>query len=209
MPQMSKIDFQICRDVMTALTSKKIKKNYLFLEPINLLEFPTYITLVKRPMDLGTVTNYLNDDFYSTKEACFADAALCFDNAETFNRDDSGRAWIVKYAMDMKKVLSKEKKRAEKNRMGGGGGSSGGTSLELKLGKCGKKRVRDDSPSPRRDSVDGSGNSGNQKSSGKIKLSIKTQTASSTSSSSAVDNNINGNGKRSGESSSKERSIRS
>lgn len=155
---MTPADIQICRDVINTLSSKSnSKKNYLFLEPVNLIEFPTYKSIIERPMDLGTVAKNLRDAVYATREQFFADCALCFENAIKFNKADACRAWILKYAKDMMRLLNKEKKRAEKNYIGGGG------SLKLKLGKKDKSSL---------------GGGGELQKSAKLKLSLKSPSIS-------------------------------
>lgn len=107
-------EFQICRQVIEALIKNYPNKNYLFLEPVDTAYFPTYTTIVKRPMDLGTVESNLNSGYYETKESFFRDASLCFENATIFHKDKPENAWIIKFAKDMQKYLNKERKRAEK-----------------------------------------------------------------------------------------------
>ena len=129
---MNPTDNQICQDVISALKSAKYSAiNYLFLEPVDLAFFPTYTTIVKRPIDLGTVLTNLGAGVYKTKEEFCADAGLSFENAETFHKDKPENEWIVKMAKDMKKALSKEKKRYEKKY--GGGGETSAKKPKLKL----------------------------------------------------------------------------
>jgi hypothetical protein len=112
---MNDIDLKICQEVVTVLSSAKYSaKNYLFLEPVDQTIFTTYATVVTRPMDLGTVAKNLESGVYKTREECFQDCDICFDNAETFHKDFPENKWIIKLGKDMKKILAKERARVEK-----------------------------------------------------------------------------------------------
>ena len=53
---LSPLEASVCRAALDSLMGKgNAKKNYLFLEPVDLAHFPTYTDVVERPMDLGTV----------------------------------------------------------------------------------------------------------------------------------------------------------
>ena len=102
---MNATDIRICRDVITTLKSTKYSaKNYLFLEPVDIKFFPTYVSIVGKPMDLGTALNNLELGMYTTKEAFFIDVGLCFENAEKFHKDKPENDWIIKMAREMKKA---------------------------------------------------------------------------------------------------------
>ena len=133
------MDKNICRDVLTTIRSEKYSTiNYLFQEAVDTNFFPTYTTLVRRPMDLGTVEKNLEAGMYTSKQTFFVDAALCFDNARTFHKNNPDSVWIIKMAEQMKKGLDKERKRAEKKYSGGG--DSGKTpKLKLSLNKGSEK----------------------------------------------------------------------
>jgi len=75
--------------MINACISDKIKhKNFLFLEPVPLQNFPTYLSIVQRPIDLGTIKKRLDAGEYkdSTCDAFDEDVLLCFYNCIAFNR---------------------------------------------------------------------------------------------------------------------------
>lgn len=112
---MDPTELKVCQYVITALSSKKYQSsNYLFLDPVDLTHFPTYATIVKKPMDLGTVGKNLQSGLYQSKQEFLLDLNLCFDNANTFHKDNAENAWIITLAMKMKKNINKELKVAEK-----------------------------------------------------------------------------------------------
>jgi hypothetical protein len=54
-----------------------------------------YNSIIKTPMDIGTILNNLEDHRYTTAELLYDDLVLTFQNAITFNGNDS---WIFKHA---------------------------------------------------------------------------------------------------------------
>ena len=126
-------DLAICREVHAGMTSKERNNiNYLFLEPVDATFFEDYLVVVKRPMDLRTLKENLEDgSYYSTREEFYRDAKLIFDNAVLFNRDRDS-AFVVKLAESMTKALERLRRNAEKKAArliaaaGGGGGGGGG-----------------------------------------------------------------------------------
>ena len=110
---MTEQDLAICREIHASMTSKKRNRNnHLFLEPIDTAEYPNYLTIVNRPMDLQTLKENLNDGSYSTREEFYFDAKLIFDNAKLYN---TGRAaFVVKMATSMMNALELLKRKAEK-----------------------------------------------------------------------------------------------
>jgi len=112
-------EFTLCKEVVQYLSSTELTaKNYLFLEPVETSEFPTYLSDIKRPMDLGTVSTLLNSSpqtsTYQTVDQLFADILLCFENAVTFHTDKPENKWIVKLAKDMIRVTQREQKKMMK-----------------------------------------------------------------------------------------------
>ena len=131
---MNQTDSRICREVIHTLKSAKYSSiNYLFLEPVDVAFFPTYLSLVKKPMDLGTALKNLDAGIYSAKDEFFNDAALCFENAENFHKDKPENNWIIKMAKEMNKMMNKERKRTEKKLGGGGGAASSSRKPKLKI----------------------------------------------------------------------------
>lgn len=126
---MSVADENICKAALEVLMSQTNgKKNYLFLEPVDLKFVPNYPDVVKRPMDLGTIKKNLDGAEGATKtfqsrEEFWADVDLVFENAIFFHTPIKENAWIIKLAKQMQKVVEREKKKAEKKAVGGGAGA--------------------------------------------------------------------------------------
>jgi len=110
---MTEQDLAICREIHASMTSKKRRRNnHLFLEPVDTAEYPDYLTIVNRPMDLQTLMDNLDNGSYSTREEFYIDAKLIFDNAKLYN---TGRAaFVVKMATSMTQALELLKRKAEK-----------------------------------------------------------------------------------------------
>ncbi|KAJ3257112.1 hypothetical protein HK103_004940 [Boothiomyces macroporosus] len=77
--------FDRARKVLKRLFAQKI--SFWFKEPVDpvALNLPTYTTIVKNPMDLGTVKKKLDNDEYGTEEEFAADVRLTFENSILFN----------------------------------------------------------------------------------------------------------------------------
>ncbi|XP_059474991.1 bromodomain adjacent to zinc finger domain protein 1A [Neocloeon triangulifer] len=60
-----------------------------FLRPVSKQEAPDYHTIIKRPMDLGTMKYKLNMMEYRNNSEFLADAHLVFDNCELYNQADA------------------------------------------------------------------------------------------------------------------------
>ena len=108
-------ELTICREIHAGLTSKERNNiNYLFLHPVDPTYFPDYPVIVKRPMDLRTLKQNLdNGTVYATKEEFYADAKLIFDNAILFNKDRESK-FVVDLANRMIKAFDRLRKNAEK-----------------------------------------------------------------------------------------------
>ena len=108
-------DLQICRSIHTALTSPERESiNYLFLEPVDTAIFTDYTQYVTKPMDLRTLLENLDSDKYSTKEEFYADTALIFENAVTFNKGRPNSGFVLTLAKKMNGVFEREKKKLER-----------------------------------------------------------------------------------------------
>lgn len=108
-------DLQICRSITAALTSPdRDSINYLFLEPVDPAYFPTYLDIVKRPMDLKTLGENLEDGTYTTREDFYKDCQLIFDNAVAFNKGRADSSFVVGLAKKMSTAFERERKKAEK-----------------------------------------------------------------------------------------------
>ena len=67
--------------------SKKIKAAAAFLQPVNpvALGIPTYLDIIKQPMDMSTMESKLKADQYNTVNAFLADFSTMVQNSVTFN----------------------------------------------------------------------------------------------------------------------------
>lgn len=148
---MSLDDLNLCKAALGSLMSKtNAKKNYLFLEPVNLQLLPTYAEVVKRPMDLGTVKKNLEgggDAVYRRRGEFWADVDQVFTNACIFHGPIKENEWIVKLAKQMQKIVEREKKKAEKKiaAAGNGAGIVSGATLKKKRGRPPKVKTEDGS----------------------------------------------------------------
>ena len=146
-------ELTICREIHAGLTSKERNNiNYLFLDPVDPTYFPDYPVIVKRPMDLRTLKQNLdNGTVYATKEEFYADAKLIFDNAILFNKDRESK-FVVDLANRMIKAFDRLRKNAEKKAArlaakspttassGDGGGGGGGNNNNSSVAKPAPKR---------------------------------------------------------------------
>ena len=124
-------ELTICREIHAGLTSRERSSiSYLFLEPVDPTNYPTYLSIVKRPMDLRTLSRNLENGTYSTKEEFYVDARLIFDNAILFNKDVPESKFVCDLAKRMMKAFDRVRKNAEKKaaRLAGNTGTTGGGS---------------------------------------------------------------------------------
>ncbi len=78
-----------CLDILRILQSKP--NVYPFLEPVDWknLNLPDYPTIVKRPMDLGTIEDRIYSGLYSSADEFAEDVRLVWHNAQTYNQPGS------------------------------------------------------------------------------------------------------------------------
>uniref|UniRef100_A0A6B2LKF0 Bromo domain-containing protein n=1 Tax=Arcella intermedia TaxID=1963864 RepID=A0A6B2LKF0_9EUKA len=74
-----------CKDIIRKLMQKK--EAYDFLRPVDPVELgiPDYPTIIKRPMDLGTVEKKIDSRAYETLEEFASDVKLIWDNCRMYN----------------------------------------------------------------------------------------------------------------------------
>eukprot|EP00581_Thalassiosira_minuscula_P010553 CAMPEP_0183712840 /NCGR_PEP_ID=MMETSP0737-20130205/7896_1 /TAXON_ID=385413 /ORGANISM="Thalassiosira miniscula, Strain CCMP1093" /LENGTH=752 /DNA_ID=CAMNT_0025941553 /DNA_START=130 /DNA_END=2385 /DNA_ORIENTATION=+ len=151
-------ELSICREIHAGLTSpERNNLNYIFLEPVDASYFPTYLSIVKRPMDLRTLKENLEKGTYATKEDFYVDAKLIFDNAVLFNKDREDSNWVVVLAKQMSKAFQRVRKNAEKKAekkaarlaaaSSGDGSSAGNESKPSSSSKEGEKKKSSSSSS--------------------------------------------------------------
>ena len=61
------------------------KQAWPFLQPVNKDEVPDYYTVITNPMDLSTVEERLENDYYSSPRDMLADLKLIFNNCRQYN----------------------------------------------------------------------------------------------------------------------------
>jgi len=117
---------------------------FAFLEPVDWkgLKLPTYPTMIKYPMDLGTVDKKLADGKYATTEDFRRDVDQIWQNAHTFNQEGSE---IYDVASLLQNVFAEKMKEVDTGPLRDDGGSGGGSSSGMsgdELGQC-KAVIRD------------------------------------------------------------------
>ncbi|KAL7546488.1 hypothetical protein ACHAWF_009826, partial [Thalassiosira exigua] len=79
-------DLAACRDIVTRLSSEEHREiNRAFLEPVDPNVAPDHTSIIKRPMDLRTLSKKLESGAYATKAQFYDDTQLIFDNAVQYN----------------------------------------------------------------------------------------------------------------------------
>lgn len=80
-------------------TLKRNPKAYIFAEPVNVeaLRIPDYFTLVKKPMDFGTINMKLKDSQYNKLQEFMDDMELVFYNCRLYNGVESEVGMIGKW----------------------------------------------------------------------------------------------------------------
>ena len=79
---MDDIDLKICNEIHSGLTApERGNQNYLFLSPVDEKYAPGYLTVIKRPMDLGTLKTNLDKGVYASRNDFYSDCQLIFENA--------------------------------------------------------------------------------------------------------------------------------
>lgn len=107
-----KPELKFCDEVMKELTSNKNwSQNQWFMEPVDpvALNIPTYHSIVKQPMDLGTMRDKLERGEYEAAKDFKTDFGLIVKNCVKFNGEDHT---VSVAAKELEKIF--EKKWAEK-----------------------------------------------------------------------------------------------
>ncbi|XP_052121345.1 bromodomain adjacent to zinc finger domain protein 1A isoform X2 [Frankliniella occidentalis] len=86
------------------------KDAWAFIRPVQKSEVPDYHTIIKRPMDFGTIKHKLNLLEYRNTSEVLADALLVFENCDMYNQADSE---VYKSGVRLRKLF--DKKCREKN----------------------------------------------------------------------------------------------
>lgn len=109
-----------CKAVLREIKKKDIADPFLTPVDWKALGIPDYPTVVKRPMDLGTVSSQLEGGHYSSVRQLAADVDLVWKNAMTYNIDGS---WIYQSASKLKAFA--DAKFSPLLSASGGGGAEG------------------------------------------------------------------------------------
>lgn len=86
------------------------KDAWAFTRPVLKSEVPDYHTIIKRPMDFGTIRHKLNVLDYRNTSEVLADALLVFENCDMYNQPDTD---VYKSGVRLRKFF--DKKCREKN----------------------------------------------------------------------------------------------
>jgi len=125
---MSANEAKECARILEVLRTNP--KAYWFLRPVDPAELPDYHTVIKEPMDLGTVKSKLDDDEYGTIFDFAEDVQRIFTNCRTYNAPGSA-AFVngeeMERIFDKRfEVLKRKREKAQEKGPSGGGGERAG-----------------------------------------------------------------------------------
>lgn len=84
--KMQHADFLFCEHVLEEFKRFKHRKYVAsFKEPVDIVAVPTYLNVIRQPMDLSTIAIKLGKDVYDSAASFKADFELMFDNCDRFN----------------------------------------------------------------------------------------------------------------------------
>jgi len=90
-------ELRFCESVLTEMMKPKYAKfAYPFLAPVDpvALNIPSYLKIIKKPMDFGTIEKNLKANQYQTAKDFYNDAQLVFQNCYKFNPEgDRSTRW--------------------------------------------------------------------------------------------------------------------
>ena len=103
-----KQEYQKLMDVINDLLERP--ESEAFKEPVDyeLLNLTDYPKIIKKPMDLGTVRNNLENFYYKTVRQCLDDIQLVWDNCKLYNMEESDIYKVAKVLEEDTKVLVSE-----------------------------------------------------------------------------------------------------
>jgi hypothetical protein len=83
---MEQADFLLCQRIIEEFKRPKHRKYVRsFLEPVDIVAVPTYLNVIRQPMDLSTIAFKLGKNIYGSAAAFKADFELMLDNSDIFN----------------------------------------------------------------------------------------------------------------------------
>ena len=129
-------EWNACKAVLKEI--RKHKDAAPFLDPVDWkgLGIPDYPTIIKRPMDLGTVLQRLEANEYGSPAEMAEEINLVWTNAMSYNMDDS---WIHQSAKGLKKFADGKLAPLTGGRSGGYSGAQEPTELTFEM----KQRLND------------------------------------------------------------------
>ena len=91
-PHLAKEQIKYCQRILKGL--KRHRDSSPFLLPVDpvALNIPDYLTVIKHPMDLSTISKKMELGEYATAEAFMSDVRLMLNNCFTYNAPESGVA---------------------------------------------------------------------------------------------------------------------
>ena len=84
---------------------RSIKESIIFFEPVKEEEHPTYKNIIKRPMDLLTLSRNITDDYYKTIDEALLDFGRIWFNCKLFN---SMGSYLYNLASDFELIFIEE-----------------------------------------------------------------------------------------------------
>ncbi|KAF2036220.1 Bromodomain-containing protein [Setomelanomma holmii] len=105
-------ELKFCESVMAELTKPKYSVvTYPFMSPVDpvALNIPSYLKIIKRPMDFGTIDKNLKNGVYQSAKDFYNDAQLVFANCYKFNPEGDAVNKMGHQMEDLFESLWKEK----------------------------------------------------------------------------------------------------
>lgn len=124
-PQVVKEQIKYCQRILKGL--KRHREAGPFLLPVDpvALNIPDYLTVIKQPMDLSTISKKLDLNEYATAEAFMADVRLMLNNCFTYNAPDSQ---VTKMGRNLEKYFNTAMAKMNSEIAGGNAAAAAGVS---------------------------------------------------------------------------------
>ena len=105
-------ELKFCESVLTELMKPKYTTvTYPFMTPVDpvALNIPSYLKIIKKPMDFGTIEKNLKNGLYQSAKDFYSDAQLVFQNCYKFNPEGDAVNKMGHQMEDLFESLWKEK----------------------------------------------------------------------------------------------------
>ena len=99
-----------CKNITKEVMEQPIN---VYFRKLKLKELPGYLDYVKKPMDLETINNNLNEGIYKTPGQWYTDMVLVYQNAMTYHRPDVIWHSIADYCLNSFKQKAHEIQTAD------------------------------------------------------------------------------------------------